>query len=130
LVVWQDQRNGIAWDIYGARVSSAGTLLDSNGIAICVTNNTQELPSVASKGADFLVAWSDGRTSSSAKDIYATVVTSSGVVTDIGGFIVSTNANTQTLPAVASDGVQYLAVHQSNYQHTSTNRIRGNFITP
>ena len=130
LAVWQDQRNDTSWDIYGARISSAGTVLDANGIAINTTNNTQELPAVTSRGVDFLVTWSDGRTSNNAKDIFGTVVTSAGVVTDIGGFMISTNFNTQTRPACASDGARYLVVHQSNFEHTSTNRIRGNLVTP
>src|SRR6266542_388529 len=128
LVVWQDQRNGGYWDIYGARVTSGGSVLDTNGIAISVTNNTQEFPATASKGLDFLVIWSDGRTSNTNKDIYASFVSSAGIVTDTNGFVVSSDANTQTLPAAASDGNQYLAVHQSNYGSGSTNRIRGNFI--
>src|SRR5207247_6743701 len=101
LVVWQDQRNSGNWDIYGARVTSGGSVLESDGIVISVTNNVQEFPATASKGLGFLVVWSDGRTSNTNKDIYATIISSSGIVTDTNGFAVSTNANTQTLADVA-----------------------------
>ena len=34
LVVWQDLRNGGDYDVYGARVSEAGELLDPGGFAV------------------------------------------------------------------------------------------------
>jgi hypothetical protein len=39
LVVWQDGRNA-TYDIYGARVSPAGTVLDPNGIGISLSQAT------------------------------------------------------------------------------------------
>ena len=42
LVVWQDYRSGNNYDIYGARVTSEGTVLDLNNIAIATAANEQE----------------------------------------------------------------------------------------
>ena len=127
LVVWQDYRNN-AWDIYGARVSSAGTVLDSSGIAISTATNSQQFPAVASTGTDYLAAWNDGRTSTTNPDLYGARVTSSGSVSDSTGFAISATASTQTVPALAANSSQYLAVYQSNA--SGTNRIRANLITP
>jgi hypothetical protein len=46
LVVWSDQRNEYV-DIYGARVTPAGLVLDPNGIAISTAPYSQHSPSVA-----------------------------------------------------------------------------------
>ncbi len=55
LVAWADSRSGTS-DVYGARVSQAGTLLDPLGIAISTAANNQEAPSVAFGGTNYLVA--------------------------------------------------------------------------
>lgn len=77
LVVWQDLRNGNDYDIYAARLSSAGTMLDPNGIAVCTAAMDQVLPNVASDGHDFLVVWSDYRDSAS-YNLYGTILHSDG----------------------------------------------------
>ena len=62
LVVWQDTRsNPSSYDIYGARVSAAGSVLDPAGIPISTAANNQIAPAVAWNGTDFLVVWEDYR---------------------------------------------------------------------
>ena len=46
-------------DIYGARVTRAGGVLDSAGIAISTAARTQVYPSAAFDGTNYLVAWQD-----------------------------------------------------------------------
>jgi len=60
LVVWTDSRNG-SEDIYGARVTSDGTVKDPEGLPICVAPGAQTTPAVASNGSDYWVVWADGR---------------------------------------------------------------------
>ena len=52
---------GGAVDIYGARVSLSGQVLDPNGIAISTADAQQSLPAVAFGGGCFTVVWQDDR---------------------------------------------------------------------
>jgi hypothetical protein len=118
LVVWQDRATptGID-DIYGARVSGAGGVLDPAGIRISTAANAQSAPAVAWNGTNFLVVWSDKR-SSPADDIYGARVSAAGGVLDAAGIPISTAANSQTSPAVASWGDSFLVVWQDQRSGT------------
>jgi hypothetical protein len=105
-VVWSDERNGPDSDIYGARVTSAGTVLDPAGIAVSTAADSQRSHSVASNGVDYFVAWQDGR-SGADSDIYGARVTSAGTVLDPFGIAVSTAADEQWFLSVASNGTDY-----------------------
>ena len=50
LIVWRDQRNGFDSDIYGARVSRAGSLLDPAGRPVSTASSTQHGAQVAWDG--------------------------------------------------------------------------------
>jgi hypothetical protein len=113
-VAWEDWRSGTDWDIYGARVASDGTVLDPTptDIAVSTAANTQQYPSVASNGTDYFVVWEDLRNGSTNRDIYgARVRASDGYLhdgpPDTGGIAVSTAANDQEDPSVASNGTDY-----------------------
>ena len=105
LVVWQDYRSGNNWDLYGARVDTAGNVLDPGGIAISTAPNYQLTPSLVSNGNGSLVVWSDSRSGFS--NIYGARVTSDGVVLDPEGIQVSSASNEQYWPCVAFDGTAY-----------------------
>lgn len=109
LAVWQDLRGGATADIRGARLTSAGVVVDTRGIVICSAANDQTLPSVASNGADFLVVWEDRRVGPT-RDIHGARVTGAGVVQDLSGIAISTAPNEQQAPSVASNGTDYLVV--------------------
>lgn len=63
LVVWRDTRNGSgpaeSTDVYGARVSPVGRVLDPSGIAIATAPGVQGEPSIAFDGTNHFVVWSD-----------------------------------------------------------------------
>lgn len=121
LVVWTDSRYSANTDIYGVRVSSAGTLLDTSGIPIGVAKGNQNAPTVATDGTNWMVAWKDSRTTAT-YDIYAARVTAAGVVQDPDGIAVNTGGGRE-MPSIAFDGTNYFI----GYVQNSYN-IRGNFV--
>jgi hypothetical protein len=128
MVAWQDERNG-GVDVYAARVNTSGNVLDSTGIAVSVAADVQETPAVDHNGVMFLVAWTDQRNGT--PDIYATRVTSSGIVIEPDGFIVCEAEDIQSFPAMAFDGARHLLVWQDNRDELSTDyNIAGTVISP
>ncbi len=128
LLVWEDDR-GYDWyyDIYGARVTPDGTVLDPAGIAICEATDDQNCPAVTFDGTNFLVVWEDYR-SYDYLDIYGARVTPQGAVLDPEGFAVSTARDDQYSAAVASDGENCLVVwedYRGDYED-----IYGARVTP
>jgi hypothetical protein len=109
LVVWEDMRNSGSPDIYGARVTPAGQVLDPNGIAICTARNYQFSPAIAFDGTNYLVAWEDYRRSVYS-DIYGSRVTKQGTVLDTAGIAISKSTYDQFDPAVAYDGTNFLVL--------------------
>ena len=108
LVAWQDSRDGEP-DIYGTRVATDGSVLDSSGIAIASLAEDQAYPAIASDGTTFLVTWQDKR-GGSFLDIYGARLSADGAVLDSSGILISAAVNDQSLPAATFDGVNYLVV--------------------
>jgi hypothetical protein len=117
LVVWADRRSGTDWDIYGARVSAAGAVLDGSGIAVSTAANHQSHPAVAYGGTNNLVVWKDYRSATDCFEIYAPCrcdvygarVSAAGAVLDGSGLPVATSVLDEEHardwpPAIASDG--------------------------
>lgn len=123
-----DQRSGY-FDIYGARVSPGGKVLDPQGILILSGANASNL-SIAFDGNNYLVVWEnewDG--GGVGGDIYGIFVSPSGEVLEPAGFPIITN-NSQRTPSVAFDGTNYFVVW-SDWSNTSNGLvIRGTRITP
>jgi hypothetical protein len=118
MVVWTDYRNAVACDIYGARVSEAGELLDTAGFAICNEAAGQGMACCAFDGTNYLVAWADGR-NPLGQDIYAARVTTGGIVIDTNGFIVCDATGAQYAPSIASGDSNYLIVWQDERYDTA-----------
>jgi hypothetical protein len=60
LVAWQDSRHGDA-ELYAARVSPAGEVLDPDGIRLTDNPSTQRLPCISAYDSTAIVAWQDNR---------------------------------------------------------------------
>ena len=125
LVVWADARSGA--DVYGARVTEAGAVLEPNGIAISTGAAGAYTPSVAFDSANFtsyLVVWSDDRNGND--DIYAARVTGSGAVLDPAGFPVSSVPEGQNRPQVAFN-TSFMVVWNDRRSGTNTD-VYGNRV--
>ena len=108
LVVWADERSNIK-DIYGARVTPDGAVLDPQGIPISTAVSSQEYPAVSFDGTHSLVVWADER-SGGDPNIYGARVTLAGSVLEPQGIGISRSAYGQYVPAVSSDGADFLVV--------------------
>jgi len=111
LVAWMDTRNDSAYDIYGARVTPAGVLLDTTGIAICPATGYQWYPALAFDGSNYLAEWGDARSGSSC-DVYAARITPQGEVLDPSGIAITRSTYNAYVSAVAYDGDNFLVTWQ------------------
>lgn len=110
-VAWQDDRTTAGnFDIYGARVSTSGTVTDPSGLLINASANSQTAPAVANDGTNVLVVWQDDRITPGSHDIYGSRVGATGVVLEGGGVKISDAVGSQRAPSVAWNGSTYLAV--------------------
>ncbi|MBU0672084.1 MAG: BNR repeat-containing protein [Candidatus Margulisbacteria bacterium] len=80
IITWHDYRSGTGEDIYAQRIDSQGKVLwEKDGSPVSVATGTQWYPKIASDGGGgAIIAWTDGRASSSNNDIYAQRISPSG----------------------------------------------------
>ena len=121
-IVWSDSRNGSDYDIYGARISMSGTLIDTPGILISSAEGYQSEPYAIFDGTNYFVVWTDQRNGS--QDIYGARVTTEGIVLDTDGILISDAINDQFFPSVAFDGTNYFVVW-SDFRNGSDYDIYG-----
>jgi Protein of unknown function (DUF3152) len=126
LVVWDDYRAGRA-DLYGARVTEAGALLDPAGIAIASGADSQWNGAAAFDGASFLVGW-DSYAAGLGSDVQARRVSTSGTVLGSGPVAVAAVPGSQARPALAFDGANYLFAWQDDRE--SVFDIHGVRVSP
>lgn len=103
LVVWDSAGSGYQ-QIYGARVTPSGQVLDPNGFEISTAQSEHQLrPVVASNGMDWQVAWQIGGYGSISSILSATV---SGVTRAITKrATLASTGNSEITPAIASNGL-------------------------
>jgi hypothetical protein len=113
LVVWADERDWPGRDIYCARVSPSGQILDPDGIAVSTAREHQFNPAVTFDGHNYFVVWADSRAGSyesGTRDICGARITPSGTVLDTAGIVISNAVGAQTAPSIAYDGANYIVV--------------------
>lgn len=111
LVVYEDDRSDLDYDIYGTRVSFDGSVLDPNGFWICTNQGDQQYPFVTFGIGKYFAVWQDLRISGEFEAIiYGSRITADGTVLEPNGFCVSVRANEQEDPRVAFDGTNYLVL--------------------
>jgi len=111
LVAWEDRRNGQDFDIYVARVSPAGVVLDPTGIPVAAATGDQLTPDVAFDASNWLVVWADA---TSGGDVHGARVTPGGQVLDTVPIVVSAAQGGQSYPSVACGGDRFLVAWMDN----------------
>jgi hypothetical protein len=88
MIIWEDQRWAeppyYTMDLVGARVTTNGTVLDTNGFQVCRAPDAQGKPHIVFGGTNFFVVWHDARDGGSylGPQIYGTRITKDGTLLD------------------------------------------------
>ena len=98
LVVWH-ARGASGADVFGARVSRGGELLDASPLVLSSAAGEQRNPSVVFDGVRFAVVWEDGRAGN--RDLYGTRVLPDGSVLDPSGAPVAATPSDESSPQLA-----------------------------
>lgn len=113
LVIWADERNQhtTQLDLWGRRIAASGETVLPGELSICNVTNDQYRSSLAASSNEFFCVWMDGRYGYDTSRLYATRITTNGVVTP-NGFDLSVNPPPRPYddPAVASLNGEYLVV--------------------
>lgn len=109
LISWSDARNG-NWDIYAARFSRSGVLMDTNGIAVSGASNTQRDPKVSGIGTNYFIVWADNRYATNNYDVFGARVHTNGTVADSSGIAIYVDQAIDDSVGLANDGTNYLVV--------------------
>ncbi|MEO0070807.1 MAG: T9SS type A sorting domain-containing protein [candidate division WOR-3 bacterium] len=129
-VVWDDDREGDFYQIYGARVTPNGVLLDSFSIPISVGEGNRACPAVAFDGTNYFVVWMDDRNMDWVFEIYGARVTQDGGVLDSNGISISTGGGDRYYPCVAFDGTNYFVAWSDDRDGDGSFDIYGTRVTP
>ncbi len=123
IAVWADFRGGVNSDIYAQRLNGAGAAQwTANGVALSTATGDQRLPAVTSNGSGgAVVSWEDYRTEIIFRDIYATRLTSGGVVQDPAGIAVSIEVADQVFPQMSPFGTGGAVIVWQDYRAPATN---------
>jgi len=111
LVAWNKFANDFQYEIYGARVTSAGSGLGE--FPIFTAPGEQIFPALAFDGTNYMVVWRDTRSGSgpsSDTDVFGTRVTPGGTVLDPLGIAIATAPGIQQPSGIVFDGTNYFVV--------------------
>jgi hypothetical protein len=103
LVAWQDLRNGKDFDVYAARVTPDGKVLDPDGFLVCGAPQNQAAPDVAWDGRNYVVTWQDFR-SAAWYEAWFSRVSADGRPLDTNGVKLASGNGNYLGPVVASAG--------------------------
>jgi hypothetical protein len=124
-VVWESYELEIAT----TPVTADGTVVDPNGIQVTTAAHLQAEPAIAFDGRDVVIAWSNHRYDLDG-DIYAARLTTSGELLDPKGIPVSTGAQREVEPAIASAGGTSFIVWEDNRARLTKDDIYGARLRP
>jgi len=124
LVVWEDRRAPRS-DVFAARFSAAGTVLDPENIMLPVSTATSERfePSVGFGGGVFLVVWEERISSTLSPDVRGVRVGRDGRPVGAVFFVSRSSCGDCNKPRVAFDGTNFAVVWQRGI--TSSGQVEG-----
>ena len=105
IIIWQDRRSGVNYDIYAQHIGSDGAAQwTADGVVICTAVGPQEFPIAISDGSGgALITWIDKRSGN--YDIYAQLINSNGEVQwTVNGIAICAALWEQSFPSLTSDG--------------------------
>lgn len=111
-------------DVYAARITSSGQVLDRRGIRVCGRGGMQDGPRLSPRG-DFL-AWTDFRVPGRPA-IFGSRLRPKGLLIDIGGFEIARSTNYFSFPDVAVNATGWLVVwgEPNGIRGAKVNRNKG-----
>ncbi len=119
VATWQDNRNGLDYDIYAQRINPKGMILWSPaGNPICTSSGNQYNPQVVAKGSSVFFTWQDERGNDF--DVYAQRCDLSGQpFWTVNGVGVAMLPMDQVNPQLVSDGFEGAVIAWDDY-HLNT----------
>jgi hypothetical protein len=131
IITWENSRSNFELDIYAQRINDSGVVQwTASGVAISTVANDQRRPTIVSDGAGgAIITWEDSRSGTGYFDIYAQRINAAGVVQwTANGAAISTPANDQLKPTIASDGtggaiITWYDRRDGTYEHIYAQRI-------
>ncbi len=116
LVTWAETRTGVAGDLYGARVSSAGQVLDPEGTAL-LTGPTDKWPqALVFGGGQYLLSWVEWPTGPGGSWVVRGARLNPTLsVLDPSGIDLSSTEGRNTRPSLAWNGSTFLVVYERNF---------------
>lgn len=101
------------YDILGTRVTSAGTVLDPNGIVFVSASSYQDRPSLAARpGGGAQLVWTDPRAAGNdAEDVYTVSISGAGVAGAEQG--ISLGTRRESLPRTAAGANGFVTVYRA-----------------
>ena len=115
LAVWVDSREVNSSDLFAARISSDGTVLDQAGIRLTTNEIVYGRPDVCWNGQSFFVVWSTS-TNNSGTDVRGIRVSPAGAVLDSQPVDISTSSDNEKNPDVTWNGTYHIVV----WEHAGT----------
>ncbi len=110
LALWTDYRNDAAGydrDIYAARISISGQVLDPDGFIVAHSTAIDMYPSLGFDGTNYLAAWLQSPSGSGTRSLIYTRISAAGAVMDTPAVIVAEGSNLGS-SKIAFDGANYL----------------------
>ncbi len=116
IIAWEENRTGSEYDIYAQRINNSGvTQWGSSGLAVCTAAAQQtHLAGYSTGTGQLLLAWQDYRTSQA--EIYAQILTPSGLQWPGNGVSVCITSGTQEWPKLVTDGSGGMIVAWTDYR--------------